>query len=137
MEEAPKPAGEAPKPDDLLWKQYCLHVDLYKFYLEIAMKVNVFYYAITGGILSFYFNNIDQELAKYALILPAIMSAAFGILFLVGSAMIIATRREVFNIRDKLKLETAPELGVLFLFLLSFGVIFIGVSCGIWWVLAR
>lgn len=128
---------EAPKPDDLLWKQYCLHVDLYKFYLEIAIKVNVFYYAITGGILSFYFSNPKEQFAKYALVLPAIMSAAFGMLFLVGSALILITRREVFSIRDKLGLKTAPELGVLSLFLVSFGVIFIGVSCGIWWVLAR
>jgi hypothetical protein len=127
---------EAPKPDDLLWKQYCLHVDLYKFYLEIAVKVNVFYYAITGGILSFYFGNPQEQLAKYALVLPAIMSAALGILFLVGSALLLLTRREVFSIRDKLGLETAPELGVLSLFLATFGVIFIGVSCGIWWVLA-
>ena len=127
---------EAPKPDDLLWKQYCLHVDLYKFYLEIAVKVNVFYYAITGGILSFYFGNPQEQLAKYALVLPAIMSAALGILFLVGSALLLLTRREVFSIRDKLGLETAPELGVLSLFLVTFGIIFIGVSCGIWWLLA-
>jgi hypothetical protein len=83
---------EAPKPDDLLWKQYCLHVDLYKFYLEIAIKVNVFYYAITGGILSFYFSNPKEQFAKYALVLPAIMSAAFGMLFLVGSALILLIR---------------------------------------------
>jgi len=31
---------------DLLWKQYALNVDLYKFYLELVVKVNAFYYAI-------------------------------------------------------------------------------------------
>ena len=37
---------------DLLWKQYELHVGLYKHYLELALKFNVFYYAATGAILS-------------------------------------------------------------------------------------
>ena len=38
---------------DILWKQFSLYVDLYKFYMDITMKVNLFYYGITGAILSF------------------------------------------------------------------------------------
>lgn len=123
--------------DELLWKQYSLHVDLYKFYLELVVKVNVFYYAITGGILSFYFSHPDEQLAKYALALPTIMSATLGVLFLVGASMIRTTRSEVFNIRDLLKLETAPDLGVLSMFLWPFGLIFIVVSFAMGWILVR
>ena len=39
---------------DDLWKQYQLHVDLYKHYLELSLKLNAFSYAVTGAILSFY-----------------------------------------------------------------------------------
>ena len=40
---------------DLLWKRYEIEIDLYKHYLELTVKFNVFYYAATGGILSLYF----------------------------------------------------------------------------------
>jgi hypothetical protein len=101
------------------------------------VKANVFYYVTTGGILSFYFSHPEEHLAKYALALPALMSAALGVLFLVGASMIQVTRNEVFNIRDRLKLETAPDLGVLSMFLWSFGFIFIAVSLAILWILVR
>ena len=39
---------------EMLWRQYSLHVDLYKFYLDLAIKINVFYYAVTGAILAYY-----------------------------------------------------------------------------------
>jgi hypothetical protein len=42
---------------DRLWRQYLILVDLYKYYLDIAWKVSVWYYAITGAILSYYFAN--------------------------------------------------------------------------------
>jgi len=38
-----------------LWKQYEISVDLYKHYLKLAIEINVFYYAITGAIVSYYF----------------------------------------------------------------------------------
>jgi hypothetical protein len=39
---------------ELLWRQYALSVDLYKFYMDLVVKFNVFYYAVTGAILSFF-----------------------------------------------------------------------------------
>jgi hypothetical protein len=44
----------APTREDL-WKQYEVHVDLYKHYLKLSVEVNVFYYAITGALLSYFF----------------------------------------------------------------------------------
>lgn len=51
------PIGTQPNSpnDEILWKQYALHVDLYKFYLDLGVKVNAFYYAVTGSILTYYF----------------------------------------------------------------------------------
>jgi hypothetical protein len=45
-----------PSEVELLWRQYELQVELYKQYLDLVLRFNVFYYAITGGILSFFFS---------------------------------------------------------------------------------
>jgi len=41
---------------DTLWKQYELHVSLYKEYLKLLLEFNVFYYAATGALLSYFFS---------------------------------------------------------------------------------
>jgi len=78
--------GMNSEPDrDLLWKQYELHVGLYKHYLELVLKFNVFYYAATGAILSYFFSKTDVPLIKYSLLFPIIMSLGFAILFIYGA----------------------------------------------------
>jgi hypothetical protein len=113
---------------ELLWRQYALHVDLYKFYMNVVIKINIFYYAITGGLLSYYFSNQDNPLLKWSLILPIIMSFALSFIFLYGSGLIKITRQELFNIRDRLNLETAPEIAILSITLKAFGIIFLLIS---------
>ena len=98
---------------DLLWKQYSLHVDLYKFYIDATIKVNAFHYAITGAILSFYFTRTDIALAKWSLVLPLVLSLGLGGLFIYGAGLLEVTREDVFNLRDKLGLEVSPEFKVL------------------------
>ena len=70
---------------ELLWRQYQLNVDLYKGYLDLIVKINVFYYAITGAILSFYFAN-QNDLTKLSLLLPLLMSVTLGVFFIVGAS---------------------------------------------------
>ena len=111
------PIALSDKQVDLLWKQFELNVDLYKFYLDMAIKINVFYYAITGGILSYYFQHSTNGIAKYALLLPVLFSLGLGGMFVYGSFLLNVVRRELFDIRDKLGLDTAPELMVLIVFL--------------------
>lgn len=99
--------------EDLLWKQYELQTDLYKHYLEIILKFNAFYYAVTGAIISFYFTKSDVLLIRYALLFPVLMSVVFGILFSCGIFLNRVTRADIFRIRDRLNLEAAPEVNVL------------------------
>ena len=103
--------------DDLLWRQYALHVDLYKFYIDASVKISAFHYAITGAILSFYFTRSDVALAKWSLILPLVLSCGLGWLFWYGAGLLNITREDVFAIRDRLGLDTAPEFRVLGAFL--------------------
>ena len=126
------------EPDkDLLWKQYELHVGLYKHYLELALKFNVFYYAGTGAILSYYFSKTDVPLIKYSLLFPIIMSLGFGILFIYGAFALRITRQDVFDLRDKLGLETAPELNVLAILLVISATLMVAVALIIFWLFLR
>ena len=113
---------------DLLWKQYGLHVDLYKHYLDLVLKFNIFYYASTGAILSFYFSKPDLNLIKYSLLFPVFASFCFGFLFLYGATQLKVTREKMFDIRDKLDLDTAPEFHVLSVLLLVSALLMFGVA---------
>ncbi len=113
---------------DILWKQFSLYVDLYKFYMDLSVKLNLFYYGITGAILSFYFAHSSAPLVKYALCLPILMSLVFSGMFFYGACLMPILRRDVFSIRDKLGLATAPDLGILTIVLLAFALFLLAVA---------
>ena len=117
------------EPDkELLWKQYSLHVDLYKHYLDMVLKFNVFYYAATGAILSFFFSKTEVSQIKYSLLFPIIMSLCFAILFLYGTVQLRISRQDLFALRDKLGLETAPDLYVLSTLLVICAILMVGAA---------
>lgn len=118
------------EPAELLWKQYAQNVELYKFYMDLVIKLNTFYYAITGAIFSFYFANTTNPEVKYAVILPLAMSVGFLLFFIYGAVLMLDLRRDTFSIRDALGLKTAPDLGVLSVFLCIFSIVFIIVITG-------
>ena len=119
---------------ELLWKQYQLNIDLYRSYLELVLKVNLFYYAITGAIVSFYFAHASDPLVRFSLLLPLVMSVAFAGFFIYGAILSRHTRTEIFNIRDALGLQTAPEVQVLVVFLWIFATIFALVAATLLWL---
>jgi len=98
---------------EILWRQYSCHIDLYKFYIDATIKINVFYYAITGAILSFYFTRSEIRMARWSLMLPAVLSIGLAFLFIYGARIIYITRDDVFAIRDALGLKSAPEFNIL------------------------
>jgi hypothetical protein len=109
---------------ELMWRQYELNVNLFKFYFDIVVKFNIFYYAITGAILSYYFTHADDPLIKYSLLLPVVMSFAFSYLYLWGIPLLENVRYEISYIASALRLKTAPETRVLNRVLLVFGILF-------------
>jgi hypothetical protein len=96
-----------------LWEQYKISVDLYKHYLKLTIELNVFYYAITGAIISYYAAHVAEAAVRYTLILPIAMSLLFACLFIYGAILNNTSRQELFSIRDALGLSVAPELAVL------------------------
>jgi hypothetical protein len=113
---------------EILWSQYKQNVELYKFYMELIVKFNIFYYAVTGAIVSFFFANQSIPNIKYSLLLPIIMSIAFAVFFIYGAVLMRYLREDVFNIRDSLELQVAPDVGVLSVLLYMFSVIFLLVA---------
>jgi len=85
--------------------------------LELLLKFNVFYYAATGAIVSYYFSKPDIPWMKFSLWFPILMSIGFAILFIYAASQTHVVRQELFDIRDKLGLDTAPEYKVLYMFL--------------------
>ena len=90
---------------EMLWREYQMSVDLYKFYLELVTKMLVWYYAITGGILSFYFTDKTLPFARWALLLPTGVSVALVLLFVWGA-------RQWQPVRDN-ALEVAQQLNLM------------------------
>lgn len=113
------PAAPMPRlPNvDILWKQYEMQIGLYKGYLELLLKFNVFYYAATGALVSYYFSKSDVPWMKYSLLFPVVMSAAFACLFIYAAGQTHVVRQELFAIRDLLGLGVAPEYRILTVFL--------------------
>ena len=66
--------SENPTEREILWREYALNADLYKFYFAVCIKSNIFYFRIVGGIVSFVLTRNQFPMAKYALALPVIMS---------------------------------------------------------------
>jgi hypothetical protein len=120
-----------PRPDQtILLKQYDIHVDLYKLYLDLVLKFNIFYYAVTGAILSFYFTNTaDVGAPRFLLLLfPVLMSLGFAVFFLWAASLLEYTRTDVRNIVRALGLQVFPEMRILGALLRLSGCLFIIVA---------
>lgn len=74
--------NQSNKDMQFLWERYKYEVELHRSYLDLVIKINTFYYAITGAVVSFYFLHIHSEpLVKYSLILPFFMTLALAIFY--------------------------------------------------------
>ena len=111
---------------ELLLKEFHLHVDLVKHYLDLVIKFNVFYYAVTGALLSYYFTKYETEtLVSWSLILPILMSFFFGVLFVAASRAIPQVDDEITYISTLLNFAK-PEVRVLRYALIASGLLFVG-----------
>jgi len=113
---------------ELLLKEFQLHVDLFKHYLDLVIKFNVFYYAVTGALLSYYFTNFKTEtLVRWSLMLPIFMSVLFGGLFLGASRALPRVDTELGHISRLLNF-VMPEVSILRYALVASGILFLGVG---------
>ncbi|MBI3609535.1 MAG: hypothetical protein HY204_02400 [Nitrospirae bacterium] len=116
---------------ELLWRQFELHVGLYKHYLELTLKMNAAYYAITGAIVSYVLAHREDGMSRAGLFIPLVLGVGLVGLFIYGAVMLRYTRQEMISIRDELGLKTIPELNVLTVLLWLSAGGFIVVSAGV------
>lgn len=110
--------------EEILIEHYKINVDLYKTYLELLVKFNIFYYGITGAILSYYFGNFEKiPILKYSLIFPILMSFGFSIFYLWVQRLVNVSRDDIALITQTLKLKAFPEFKVLKILLIIFGLL--------------
>lgn len=116
---------------DLLWKQYELHVSLYKFYLDLTLKVNAAFYAISGAVATYVLTHQAMDAAKAALLIPTVLGIGLAFVAAYGAVMQRYTRDELLAIRNTLELETIPEIKVLAFLLWVSALGFAAVSVGL------
>lgn len=121
---------------DIKWNDFKMSVDLHRSYLDLAIKLNMFYYAITGAILSFHFANSELPTGKYALILPVLLSIGLTIFFFWGAKLAYNLRFHIRTTAEELGLKAYPEGIVLVLLCIIFGTVLGIVSLALIWYLA-
>ncbi|HEX8146586.1 MAG TPA: hypothetical protein VF591_05360 [Pyrinomonadaceae bacterium] len=127
---------------EVQWSEYRIHVDLYKYYLDMGLKASVFFYALTGGILGFYLKNTDVPYIKISLLLPIASSVILGSVFIYGAILWRKVTRNIITIikdlnRSELNIRQTPDIHLLSLVLLLFGFLFliVGASLSVLWKL--
>lgn len=122
--------GKTPTED--LWRRYEFHIDLYKHHTELLLKFVVYYYAITGAMLSYYFT--EGSITVFALVLPLTISIVFGWGLLYGSREIESQWDEISHLQSRLGMYGNRELRLLGLLLKVFGSLLILTSIGLFFL---
>ena len=118
---------------NLLLKQLDIVTDFYKFFFDWVLKLDVFYYTITGAITSFCLANPRNGLLRWSLVLPIILSILLFSLFWSGRKGLKLTAREARHIGDRLQLDLKLDLKYLPNFLATHAImctlVALGLSC--------
>lgn len=112
---------------ELYWREYNLHIELYKFHMDMALKANLFFYAITGGILTYVFQKPEL---RNVLFLPVLMGLTLCGGFIYAGFLSRKRRRQIFVLAKELALESAPDVNLLQFLLWAFAFLFFVVAAG-------
>ena len=70
--------GEEINDSNILWRQYVIFVDLYRYYIDLIWKVTIWYYTATGVSLAYFFTNLNANDHGYLPLLLLFLSALSG-----------------------------------------------------------
>ena len=68
-------AGEQISEDNLLWRQYVLLVDLYRYYIDLVWKVSIWFYTAVGVSLAYFFTHYNPANRGYLPLLLLFLGA--------------------------------------------------------------
>src|SRR5216110_2802499 len=104
---------------ELKWKELTNRMDAYRFYIQLILGVNGFFYATAGAVVVVYLNNKEKNAyLGLFLLLPIIMGTVVGGFMTYATALqahnhkiIEKVRRELRN--QHLKIHYIPDLKLL------------------------
>ena len=116
----------------LQWEELKIRIEHYRYYLNIALQANAFFYVVAGAVLGFYLKGPNEQSPnnhlEYFLLLPILIGTVLGALFLYGALLqkeaancIEATRTELNAVG--LKIKEIPDVNFLQRLLVIFGCI--------------
>jgi hypothetical protein len=100
--------------NEWLWERYALYIDLYKYYFSMSLKINAFYFAVAGAVVTYYFANISIPSIHLALFFPILLAIAIAILFGFGIATIGALEHDIKIVVSRMNLETRITITALY-----------------------
>jgi hypothetical protein len=103
-----------------------VYVDLFKVYVDNALRPCIWFYAITGAILAFYVDHLasDQPYLPYTLLVPLLFSAGFCVVYFRAARQVEDLRMKFDYIQEQLGLPGRPHVEFLSDFLRLAGVLF-------------
>jgi hypothetical protein len=117
---------------DFLWKQIEKDIELYKFYLELLLKSAVFVFAITGGIVSYFFSNEGKPLMTLSLFIPILMNLGFFLICLFSHKFAVVLKKEHYRLCKTAGImvpyEMSPLPNMLSLFSVLYGIVVVGIG---------
>lgn len=136
----PTDAEDKSSNPELAWEEYKLYAEFYKFFLDFGLKANVFFYGITGAILTILYNpsssqaeasysigpRLPPPVLKIILMTPFIIGIVLAGAFIVGAVLWFLLVRQI-NKSIKaggLSRKITPYLNYLTVLLILFGGIF-------------
>lgn len=90
------------------WRQYELLTGVTKHGIELLLKANIFYFAVTGAMLSIYVTRADPAdlAARLSLLLPVVMGFCFAGAFLAHARTVWRPRDEMVKLTHALRIES-------------------------------
>lgn len=109
-------------------------IDLYKFYLDLALKSNIFFYGVAGTVASLIYSdttNLGSSNVDYVLFIPAILGIMISVLSFYGFLLSLPMRKRVVQLCSVLNYPEDFDVSVLRNFLLASGILTTFVSLGL------
>lgn len=122
---------------ELLWKRYELNVNTYLKYLDFVLKINLFYYGITGALLSFYFaKSGNNSVIEYSLVLPIIFSLGIIALCIFASKALRFSKEDIEWLAEQLDFNYLIRIDALIYLVYATAMFSLITSLGLGYILA-
>jgi len=105
--------------DELKWNFFELHVKLYEKYLDLVVKINAYYFALTGAMTSYCLAHSSEPNIKLAMLLPIVMGVSVICVWGLAIPRVNNLRKRLESISAEIELDSIPAVNVLKWFLVA------------------